>query len=81
MGKHWIYVLKNDNGFNDNKSFYVGETIRLYTRLNEHLQSKGGKSTFNFYNVKLVGLYRMVNNALFTLYNDKLVHFLSKENS
>ena len=36
MGKKWVYVLRNtDNEYND---IYIGETIRLFRRFNEHLE-------------------------------------------
>ena len=53
MGKKWVYVLKNtDNNFKD---IYVGETVRLFRRFNEHLEGYGAKNTDGFKNVDLIG--------------------------
>jgi predicted GIY-YIG superfamily endonuclease len=55
MGKKWVYVLKNtDNEYND---IYIGETIRLFRRFNEHLEGRGGKNTSDFQNVELIGYF------------------------
>ena len=63
MGKKWVYVLKNtDNEYND---IYVGETLRLFRRFNEHLEGYGAKNTSEFQNVELIGLYDVIQNNIF----------------
>jgi predicted GIY-YIG superfamily endonuclease len=67
MGKKWVYVLKNtDNKFND---IYIGETLRLFRRFNEHLEGNGGKNTSDFKNVELIGLYDVIQNNIFIQYH------------
>jgi hypothetical protein len=36
MCKKWVYVLKNTD--KEYKDIYVGETLRLFRRFNEHLE-------------------------------------------
>jgi len=66
---HWVYILRctgeqvdwTSKGIND--KIYVGETIRLYTRLREHTRSCGGGvgscTTSEFYPNRLIGLYKV----------------------
>ena len=77
MGKKWVYVLHNiDNEYND---IYIGETIRLYRRLNEHLEGCGAKNTTDFYNVNLIGLYDVIKNNLFITYQEQIKNNLLDE--
>lgn len=51
-------MIKNiDNEYND---IYVGETLRLFRRFNEHLQGYGSKNTSDFQDVYLIGLYDVI---------------------
>ena len=66
---HWVYILRctgeqvdwTSKGIND--KIYVGETIRLYTRLREHTRSiidgVGSCTTSEFYPNRLIGLYKV----------------------
>lgn len=55
MGKyHWIYIIRCEN-----KTYYVGETTRLYTRLNEHHTSCGSVTTSNNKPVDLQCIYKI----------------------
>ena len=70
MGKKWVYVLKNtDNEYND---IYVGETLRLFRRFNEHLEGYGAKNTSEFQNVELIGLYDVIQNNIFIEYHSQI---------
>ena len=70
MGKKWVYVLRNtDNEYND---IYIGETIRLFRRFNEHLEGRGGKNTSDFQNVELIGLYDVMQNNIFIKYHTEI---------
>lgn len=51
---HWIYILRCEN-----KTYYVGETTRLYTRLNEHHTSCGSVTTSNNKPVDLLCVYKI----------------------
>lgn len=61
---HWVYVLRDDS----DGSIYVGETMRLYRRWNEHQTGRGGVNTsisdFN----RLIGLYNVSSNVSFLSY-------------
>ena len=65
---HWVYVVKSDDGH-----IYVGETIRLYKRFNEHQSGRGGANTSRHPPTQLLGLYHVPNNLIFMQnYNDML---------
>jgi len=67
MGKKWVYVLKNTN--NEYNYIYVGETLRLFRRFNEHLEGYGSKNTSEFQNVELIGIYDVIQNNIFIEYH------------
>lgn len=69
MGKKWVYVLKNIDNKNN---IYIGETLRLFRRFNEHLQGYGAKNTSNFKNVNLIGLYDVIQNNIFISYHTQI---------
>lgn len=70
MGKKWVYVIKNiDDEYND---IYVGETLRLFRRFNEHLQGYGAKNTSDFQDVYLIGLYDVIQNNIFIKYHTEI---------
>jgi predicted GIY-YIG superfamily endonuclease len=70
MGKKWVYVLKNtDNDIND---IYIGETLRLFRRFNEHLEGDGAKNTSGFKDVDLIGLYDVIQNNIFLSYHSQI---------
>jgi hypothetical protein len=73
MGKHWVYIIKNDG--DEYKDIYIGETTRLYRRMNEHCSGNGAKNTSYFDRVELVGLYNVSCNSVFEEYNRHLETF------
>lgn len=72
MGKHWVYVLQNTTT-DDFYELYVGETVKLYQRLSQHLNGTGARNTHGFENVVLVGLYNVDQNCCFIGYNESVV--------
>lgn len=64
---HWIYIIKCSHDF-----IYVGETINLYKRLNQHIKGRGGKNTYIHVPKKLIGLYKLVDNQSFYNYNSAI---------
>jgi predicted GIY-YIG superfamily endonuclease len=60
---HWVYVLECDDDY-----IYVGETIKLFRRFNEHLRSRGGFNTMKHKPQKLIGLYKVNENNSFMKY-------------
>ncbi len=50
---HWIYILKCVNDV-----YYVGETTRLYTRLWEHYDGRGGINTSSYIPEDVVAIYK-----------------------
>lgn len=78
MGKHWVYILKNDAHEEEDETLYIGETVRLYRRFEEHLNGRGGMNTSHFGNygsVQLVGLYNVANNDAFEEYHSRVPTF------
>ena len=71
MPKHWIYIIQND----EDGEIYVGETVRLYSRLNEHLNNRGANNTKLFRYITLVGLYKISNNANFLDYRHRVKYW------
>ena len=62
---HWVYVLKCANNI-----IYVGETKRLYRRLNEHCNKDSGScTTHDFYPQSLICLFKVEDD--FKLINKK----------
>jgi len=56
---HWVYVLKCANNI-----IYVGETKRLYRRLNEHCNKDSGScTTHDFYPQSLICLYKVEDDC------------------
>ncbi len=81
MGKHWVYILKSRDHEGD-LALYVGETVRLYSRLNEHLSGRGGvnsKILCESGNIELVGLYNVFQNDAFENHHDDVISKLSKQ--
>jgi predicted GIY-YIG superfamily endonuclease len=77
MPKKWVYVLKNtDNEYND---IYVGETLRLFRRFNEHLKGRGSKNTTDFQNIELIGLYDVIQNNIFIKYHTDIKYGFIEE--
>lgn len=68
---HWVYVLKST----ETGCIYVGETIRLYRRWNEHQTGRGGKNTSEDNYDTVIGAYKVCNNSTFLrYYNDMVNH-------
>jgi predicted GIY-YIG superfamily endonuclease len=66
---HWVYVLECEDDF-----IYVGETTRLFSRLNEHLCMRGAKNTCKYRPQKLIGLYKVNDNSSFIKYRDSILN-------
>lgn len=61
---HWVYVLKSST----TGAIYVGETVRLYRRWNEHCSGRGGVTTSRDEYDTLIGLYNVSHNIKFLNY-------------
>lgn len=57
---HWVYVVECEDEY-----IYVGETTRLYRRMNEHQRGGGSVNTSEHEPLCLVGLYRVADNESF----------------
>lgn len=57
---HWIYIVECEDNY-----IYVGETTRLYRRLNEHQRGGGSVNTGRHKPLWLVGLYKVADNVSF----------------
>ena len=66
MPEHWVYLLKCENN-----RYYVGETIRLKTRLSEHCGESDNKSKFcyNYPPKYLFGFYKARYNEIYKDYS------------
>jgi predicted GIY-YIG superfamily endonuclease len=60
---YWIYVLECESNL-----YYVGETSRLFKRLNDHKKGNGCKNTSMYKPLGLVGLYRVCEMSRFLNY-------------
>ena len=60
---HWVYVVECEDGY-----IYVGETIKLYRRFNQHQTGRGGTNTSKHSPEKLIGLYKVAENDSFSNY-------------
>lgn len=65
---HWVYVLECMDDY-----IYVGETVRLFRRFNEHLKSRGGSNTLKHKPYKLIGLYKVNDNYSFMKYRNTVL--------
>jgi hypothetical protein len=64
---HWVYVLECEED-----RIYVGETKKLYSRLNRHVKGCGAKCTAEFEPLNIIGLYNCSKNISFINYqNDR----------
>ena len=66
---HWIYILECRE-YGDGNRYYVGETMRLYNRLNEHYNGRGGKNTSFFTPKCVAGIYPLNRISKFVEYDD-----------
>ena len=79
---HWVYIIRCDNNV-----IYVGETKRLYRRLNEHCNKDSGSvTTHDCYPQSLIGLYKVEDEcSILNDYNwdfeDEKMLALSLENT
>ena len=64
---HWIYVLQCEDDY-----IYIGETIRLYRRFNEHIYKNGAVNTTRHEPHKLIGLYKLGDNYSFYKYRNQI---------
>jgi predicted GIY-YIG superfamily endonuclease len=62
---HWVYVLRSSRG-----GIYIGETVRLFRRWNEHQTGRGGINTSQGDFDTIIGLYSVVNNRSFVRFLD-----------
>lgn len=58
----------------ENKCYYVGETTRLYQRLYEHFEEKGGVNTCVYEPMDIVAIYKMPILGKFFEYNNRVIH-------
>lgn len=56
---HWIYILRCEDDI-----IYVGETERLYRRINEHRTGRGADTTKDFKPYMLMGVYKLIKDGL-----------------
>lgn len=66
---HWVYVLMSST----TGAIYVGETVRLYRRWNEHRTGRGGVTTSSDNYDTLIGLYRVGRNWQFLTYRPEML--------
>ena len=64
---HWVYVLECADDY-----LYVGETIRLFKRFDEHIRSRGGSNTLKHKPYKLIGLYKVNDNYSYWKYRNAI---------
>lgn len=57
---HWVYIIECEDNY-----IYVGETTRLYRRMNEHQSGGGSVNTGRHKPNFLVGLYKVADNESF----------------
>jgi hypothetical protein len=57
---HWVYIVECEDNY-----IYVGETTRLYRRMNEHQNGGGSVNTGRHKPLFLVGLYKVADNISF----------------
>lgn len=67
---HWVYVLRSSQ----TGCIYVGETVRLCRRWNEHQTGRGGKNTSEDDYDTVIGAYKVCNNSTFLRYYDDMVN-------
>ena len=64
---HWVYILRCSRARNRldriHDRIYVGETTRLFRRLKEHCEEQGAYTTIEFPPERLIGLYKVENDA------------------
>lgn len=65
---HWIYVLECKDRY-----IYIGETTRLYRRFSEHQRGGGSVNTHLHSPEKLIGLYKVADNASFINYRKSIL--------
>jgi len=61
----WVYILKCQDDY-----YYVGETKRLYRRLWEHDEDKGGLNTSTYIPEGIVSIYKVSTLGKFFEYNN-----------
>lgn len=66
---HWVYVLECEDDF-----IYVGETTRLFSRLDEHWKGKGSDNTHRHKPQTLIGLYKVGDNQSFRDYRNGVLN-------
>lgn len=67
---HWVYVLKCQGNY-----IYVGETERLYRRLNEHCNKQNGASTIRSPIETLMALYKVESDCKLIDKEKDPIHF------
>lgn len=72
---HWVYVIECEDDY-----IYVGETTRLYRRMNEHQSGGGSVNTGRHKPKYLDALYKVADNYSFFIYRSSIINgFYNKE--
>jgi hypothetical protein len=71
---HWVYVLECEEN-----RIYVGETINLFKRLNEHIRGEGGENTRQYRPKCLRGLYKVSVNSNFLDYMTDIIGYAEED--
>jgi len=71
---HWIYILECHDGY-----IYIGETTRLFTRMWEHSDGRGGLNTELHPPKKILAIYKIDSLGKFLEYNDHVDKANKKE--
>jgi len=65
---YWIYVIECEDDY-----IYIGQTMRLYRRFNEHITCNNGSVNTSRHRPKrLIGLYKVGDNYSFSLYRNSI---------
>lgn len=68
---HWVYVLRSSQ----TGCIYVGESIRLFRRWNEHQTGRGGVNTSEDNYDTIIGAYKVCNNFAFLKYYEDMTKY------
>ncbi len=71
---HWVYLLKLEN-----ERYYVGETKRLYSRINEHCKPHlySSNHCWNYKPKWLFGVYNVLNDIIYYNYSKILNNIIN----
>jgi predicted GIY-YIG superfamily endonuclease len=71
---YWVYILKCKNNV-----FYIGMTGRLFRRMWEHRDGKGGLNTEIFKPLGVVAIYKVNKMMNFLIFNEYICDILNKK--